>query len=94
MNPLSGVLSLVALIGVAFEICLIGRSIFSWIEPYPKNAVHRFFIQVTEPVVRPVRQVIRPVAGLDLSVLIVFVVVGIVIRVLTNLGAAVPFPIF
>lgn len=86
------VLTLVALVGVAFEICLIGRAVFSWIEPYPRNPANRFFIRVTEPVVGPVRRVIPPLAGLDLSVLVVFILLGLVLRVLTSFGAWVPFP--
>lgn len=92
MVLLSGVLSVVALVVVLFEICLLGRAIFSWIEPFPRNAVHRFFVQVTEPVVRPVRRVIPPLGGLDLSVLVIFILLGIVLRVLTSYGAVLPFP--
>ncbi len=92
MLVVSGVLSAVALVVVAFEICLLGRAIFSWIEPFPRNRVHAFFIQVTEPVVRPVRRVIPPLGGLDLSVLVVFIGLGIILRVLSAYGAMVPFP--
>jgi YggT family protein len=92
MVAVSGLLSAVALVVVLFEICLLGRAIFSWIEPYPRNRVNRFFIRVTEPVVRPVRRVIPPLGGLDLSVLVVFIGLGIILRILTSYGAVVPFP--
>ncbi|MBO0703241.1 MAG: YggT family protein [Candidatus Dormibacteraeota bacterium] len=92
MMIFSGVLSLVSLVIFLFEICLLGRAIFSWIEPFPRNAVHRFFVQVTEPVVRPVRRVIPPLGGLDLSVLVVFVLCGIVLRVLSAYGGGLPLP--
>lgn len=92
MIVLSGVLSLVSLAIVLFEICLLGRAIFSWIEPFPRNRVHRFFLEVTEPVVRPVRRVIPPLGGLDLSVLVVFIACAILLRVLSAYGAmVVPF---
>ena len=92
MLIVSDLLSLVALVGVAFEICLLGRAIFSWIEPYPRNRVNRFFIRVTEPVVRPVRRIIPPMGGFDLSILVIFIVLGLILRVLTSYGAYVPFP--
>ena len=92
MVLLSGVLSALALVVVLFEICLLGRAIFSWIEPFPRNRFHAFFIQVTEPVVRPVRRVIPSLGGLDLSVLVVFILCGILLRVLTSYGAMLPFP--
>lgn len=92
MVVVSGLLSAAALVVVLFEICLLGRAVFSWIEPIPRNRVNRFFIQVTEPVVRPVRRVIPPLGGLDLSVLVVFIGLGIILRILTSYGAVVPFP--
>ncbi|MBN9310439.1 MAG: YggT family protein [Devosia sp.] len=39
------------------------------------NSVWRVLNQVTEPILRPIRRVIPPVGGLDLSPLIVFVVI-------------------
>lgn len=88
MTVISGVLGVVSLVIFLFEICLIGRAIFSWIEPYPRNAVSRFLVRVTEPVVRPVRRVIPPLGGLDLSVLVVFILLWIIQRVISSYGTS------
>lgn len=69
-----------------FIIVLFIRVIFSWISPYPNNPVYRFTYQVTEPVLQPVRRVLPPMSGIDLSPLIVtlviYFVIGLVARIL------------
>jgi YggT family protein len=83
---MSILISLVTTVGFLFELCLMGRAIFSWIEPYPKNPVHRFLFRITEPVIAPVRRVIPAVGGIDLSFLVVMLGVGLVIRLVSQLG--------
>jgi YggT family protein len=64
---------------------LIARALLSWFPPGNEGMerVNRVLAMLTEPVLRPVRSVIRPVrvggANLDLSILVVFLVVQIVV---------------
>jgi YggT family protein len=83
---MQALVSLLVAVGFAFELCLIGRAIFSWIEPYPRNQVHRLLYRVTEPVIAPVRRVIPPVGGIDLSFIVVMFAVGLLIRLISGLG--------
>ena len=39
------------------------------------NSVWRVLNQITEPILKPIRRIIPPVGGLDLSPLIVFVII-------------------
>ena len=63
-------------------------AILSWfrIQPgTPMARVQRFLYQATEPVLRPVRRVIRPMGNVDISFIVVFlvaqyVVVGVLLR--------------
>ena len=50
---------------------IIARCIISWVHPYPFHPVVEFLYRVTEPVLAPVRRVIPPIAGLDLSPIVV-----------------------
>jgi YggT family protein len=70
----------------AFLIILLIRVAFSWISPFPTNLISRFAYQVTEPVLAPIRRMIPPVSGIDLSPLVVTVAVYFVIAALRNLG--------
>ena len=63
----------------AFMACLLIRAVFSWIEPYPKNSVHRITWQVTEPFLAPVRRLIPPVGGFDVAFLLVFIATSMVL---------------
>jgi YggT family protein len=80
------------LAGIAVELYLwlimFPMAILSWfrIDPYsPWAKVQLFLHRATEPVLRPVRRVIRPIGNLDISFIVVFlvaqyVVVGVLLR--------------
>ena len=72
-------LIVVQLVLYAFMACLLIRAVFSWIEPYPKNRVHRFAFQVTEPLLAPVRRLVPPIGGFDIAFLLVFIMVSLVL---------------
>ena len=57
---------------------LIIRAILSWVNPKPYNPVVQILYRITEPVLAPVRRVVPPVGGLDLSPLVVLVAIWIV----------------
>ena len=66
----------------AFMACLLVRAVFSWIEPYPKNRVHRITFDVTEPFLAPVRRLVPPIGGFDLTFLLVFIFVSLILSVI------------
>jgi YggT family protein len=58
-------------------------AILSWFRIRPGTTLARvqyFLYQATEPVLRPVRRVIRPMAGLDFSFLVVIIVANIFVN--------------
>jgi YggT family protein len=64
---------------------LVARAIISWVNPDPYNPIVRFLYRVTEPVLRPVRNML-PLQGigLDLSPMIVLLVIYVLDRFLVN----------
>ncbi len=54
---------------------VIARAIISWINPDPYNPIVRFLVQVTDPVLYKIRRYLPPMAGLDLSPLILILAV-------------------
>ena len=52
------------------------RALLSWVNPDPYNPVVRFFVGVTEPVLRPLRRIIPPyrTGGLDFSPVLAFLI--------------------
>lgn len=70
----------------AFIVVMLVRVAFSWISPYPTNAVSRLTFRLTEPLLAPVRRWIPPVSGIDLSPLVVTLVAYFLIAALHNIG--------
>lgn len=61
------------------------RIVFSYVEgPFPRNSVHRLCFDITEPLLRPIRNVLPPTAGFDFSptivMLVLFLIIGLVGR--------------
>jgi YggT family protein len=51
---------------------IIARALISWVSPDPYNPIVRFLYRVTEPVLRPIRNLLPTYSiGLDLSPMIV-----------------------
>jgi YggT family protein len=78
------VLSVVIFALQAFVVIVFIRVIFSWLSPYPTNAVSRLAWQVTEPVLGPIRRRLPLVSGLDLSPLVVWLAAAILIGLLRS----------
>ena len=61
----------------AYSLILLGKAIVSRFPVNPYNPIVRFLDRLTEPVLAPVRKNVPPVAGMDLSVVLVLVVISI-----------------
>ena len=63
---------------------IIAAALITWVSPDPRNPVVQFLHRVTEPVLRPVRNLLPPwkTGGLDLSPLIVLIAIQFVERVI------------
>ncbi len=63
---------------------IIAAALITWVSPDPRNPIVQLLSRVTEPVLRPVRQLLPPwkTGGLDLSPLIVLIAIQIVERVI------------
>jgi YggT family protein len=72
----------------ALIILILVRVVFSYISPYPNNAVYRFVFQITEPILGLVRRRLPPVSGIDFSPLVVTLAAYFLIAGLRNLAGA------
>ena len=71
-----------------FLIIVLIRVVFSFVSPFPTNPLSRLAWQITEPVLAPVRRVLPPMSGLDLSPMVVGIGAIILISVLNNLAVS------
>ncbi len=56
-----------------FILILVVRAVVSWVAPQTYNPAVSLLVSLSEPIVRPARRLLPPVAGIDLSFLVVLV---------------------
>jgi YggT family protein len=67
---------------IALWVLVLGRVLLSWVDPAARTQLGRVLFQLTEPFLAPIRSVMPRTGMLDLSPLVLFLVLGVVIRVL------------
>lgn len=67
--------------------------IISWVAPQSDHPAIALVAQITEPVMRPVRNIVPPLGGLDLSPIFVFLILSVLRQVVDHLGRAVGMPV-
>ena len=72
------------LIIYVFMVAVFIQVILSWVNPGAYNPATVILYQLTEPLLRPARRVIPAVGGLDLSPLLVFIVLQLMIILFVN----------
>ena len=72
------------IIGEVYLLILVLRAVLSWFPmtaESPLNPVRRVIFLVTEPVLAPFRRLIPPVGMIDISFLVAFIVIEIIVQV-------------
>lgn len=62
-----GIIEITLLILQTLQWCIIARAVLSWVDPYGRNPLYHVLGQLTDPILRPIRRLIPPIGGLDLS---------------------------
>lgn len=66
-------------------IAIIIRSLLSWVDPMGRNPISQVLIQVTEPVLAPIRNLMGGgIGGFDLSPIIAILLIQVIAQVLTQ----------
>lgn len=63
---------------------IIGRAISSWFDPRATNPISRVLVDITEPIVAPIRSFMPRMGMIDLSPLIAILLIRVLIQVLHN----------
>lgn len=72
-----GLLYFIKQIGVLLFIVMLVSALMSWVvQGY--NPTQAIFIQLTEPVLRPIRNILPNLGGLDLSILVAFLLLNMI----------------
>ena len=77
------VLQIISLLLQLFELALLARIILSWFPNVDRsNPIIQFLFDVTEPVLKPIRDMLPPGGMFDFSPLIVFLIIQVLTTVL------------
>ncbi len=66
----------------ALTFALLGRAVLSWVDPTGQWTISRLLADVTEPIVAPLRRVIPPIGMFDISFIVAFFLIQILIQLL------------
>jgi len=58
------------------EIAILGRILISWVQNNPNNRFHQFFIQITEPLLGPIRRILPRTGMFDLSPIVLILLLS------------------
>jgi YggT family protein len=68
--------ALYELISLSFDIfivALFAQAVLSWVNPDPYNPASKLLSSLTAPILRPIRNYVPPIGGLDLSTLVALI---------------------
>jgi len=67
-----------------YSFILLARVLLSWIPNLDyNNPIVQFLYQLTEPVLRPIRQALPQASGIDFSPIVVFIGISVLTTILT-----------
>ncbi|MEA2523972.1 MAG: YggT family protein [Thermomicrobiales bacterium] len=81
MNDLA---SLIDLIFTVLTIALIGRALLSWFDPGMRSTIGRLLVDITEPIIGPIRRVVPSVGMFDISPIIALLLLQFLRRLLIS----------
>jgi YggT family protein len=82
------VISFIHILAAVLVIAIIIRALMSWIMPQDSSGLTRVLLDVTEPILAPIRRVLPPVAGIDFSPILAMILVQLVSQLVTQLIAS------
>ena len=78
------IITFISLLGTALSFAIIIRALISWIMPAEGSGFSRVLVDVTEPILAPIRRILPPVGGIDFSPLLAIILIQVVTSVLTR----------
>ena len=85
---ISTVISFIHILATVLVIAIIIRALMSWIMPQDGSGLTRVLLDITEPILAPIRRVLPPVAGIDFSPILAMILVQLVGQLVTQLLAS------
>ena len=72
------------ILGTVLSFAILIRALMSWFMPADGSGLSRVLLDITEPVLAPIRRVLPPVGGIDFSPLLAIVLVTVISQALAG----------
>ena len=69
---------LVDILFTLLELAILARVLLSWFRVDPYHPAVAFLYQITEPILKPLRNVIPPLGMMDISPIVALILIGII----------------
>ena len=85
---MSAIIGLVTMLLWLFELILVARVLLTWFPNVDRsNPIVQFLFDMTEPILRPIREILPQTGMFDFSPLVVFVIIQLLMSVLRAFSA-------
>jgi YggT family protein len=78
------VLTFVSTLIYILNFAIIVRSLMSWFNPSPENPIVRFVIEITEPVLAPLRRIVPRIGMIDITPIVAILLLNVILQVLES----------
>lgn len=82
---MNALLWLINLIFTLYSVAIIIRSFLPWLRVSPYHPAVQFLIQITEPLLAPLRRHIPPISGLDFTPMVALLILWVLERIIETL---------
>jgi YggT family protein len=82
LSVITGILNLLFTV---LSLAVIARALLSWFDPGLRYPISQILVDLTEPIIAPIRRIVPPVGGMiDLSPLIALILLQVIERVIIS----------
>jgi YggT family protein len=77
-------ISFIRILFFILQFAIIVRALMSWFNPSPDNPIVRFVIEITEPVLAPLRRIVPRVGMIDITPIVAILLMSAILQVLES----------
>jgi len=76
--------SLINLLFNALTLVIVGRALLSWVDPGLRSPVGRILVDITEPILGPIRRLMPSAGGIDFSPIVAIIALQFIRQLVFN----------
>ena len=81
MSDIAGILNLLFTV---LSIAVIGRALISWFDPMMRSGISQLLVDLTEPIIAPIRRVVPSAGMFDFSPIIALILLQVLRTLITS----------